>query len=181
MKVAGMQRRIERAAGDAAHELRFVRAVQLHLTLVFIGEADAGLGRAVGDAMNADLPLPTFQLQLDEVGALPAHGTPRVFYVAIGEGRSSVIELQRLVAARLEACGVARESRPFLPHLTIARRRKERSRSQHWTVDRRLAVAATTTVEAVTLFKSEPSRSGSVYTGLTQAHLRVASLPPSLA
>jgi RNA 2',3'-cyclic 3'-phosphodiesterase len=173
-KIAATQRRIADVAGEAAHDLRFLEPGQLHLTLVFIGEADADRARVVVDAMSADLPLPSFQMHLGEVGVLPPHGAPRVLYVAIGEGRSSVAELQRLVAARLEACGVARERRPFLPHLTIARWRKERSRTQRWMVDRRLAVSAASAVEAVTLFRSELSRDGSAYTRLARAQLRGA-------
>src|SRR4029079_9992662 len=67
-KIAATQRGIADVGGEAAHDLRFLEPGQLPLTLVFSGEADADRARVVVDAMSADLPLPSFQMHLGEVG-----------------------------------------------------------------------------------------------------------------
>ena len=124
---------LRRAAAEAARGLglsvrdwRLVGEEGLHVTLRFLGEVDAGRGselRSVwAGALRGAGPVP---LRLGGAGVYPGARRPRVVWAGL-EDRSGEGGLGRL-AARLEeaarAHGFAPESRPFSPHVTLARAR----------------------------------------------------------
>jgi RNA 2',3'-cyclic 3'-phosphodiesterase len=78
------------------------------------------------------------------------------------------------VSARLAACGVEREDRPYHPHITLARVRESaglRSSALFETIA--LEAFGTTRVETITLFQSRTSPTGAVYTPLRRTPLHV--------
>ena len=64
--------------------LRLVRAAQLHLTLVFLGEIDDARVPVIVDAMTADLPMPPFEIEFASCGVFPQHGPARVLWLGVG-------------------------------------------------------------------------------------------------
>jgi len=150
-----------------------VQSHQLHLTLVFIGEVGEPLASAVIDAARADLELEPFELSFGGLGVFPPRGAPRVLWLAIERGAREADALHRQVASRLEAAGVKTEPRPFSPHLTLARWKTARFSDRRLvSAEETSAVDARVTVEAVTLYQSQVSSSGSVYTARARACLR---------
>src|SRR3954452_20741885 len=124
--VAAEQERIRSALAGAAGALKWVKPEHSHLTLVFLGEvADARVAEVV-EAIGSEVALDPFGVTLEGVGAFPPRGAPRVLWIGIGDGESAVVELQREIAARAAALGLAVEDRPFHPHLTLARWRESR-------------------------------------------------------
>jgi 2'-5' RNA ligase len=103
---------------------KWTRPDQLHLTLRFIGEADAkdlarirgALSRVSGDA---------FSLRFREVGRFPPRGSPRILWAGI-EPEDPVRRLHWQVEEALREAGVEKDPRPFSPHLTLARLRDAR-------------------------------------------------------
>ena len=97
---------------------RAVKGHNLHLTLVFLGATTASRQNCY-EAALADLQVPTLTLRLDRLGYFPK---PRVLWL----GSSQVVPaLHALVAdinRRLLTCGFTLESRPFSPHITLARK-----------------------------------------------------------
>jgi 2'-5' RNA ligase len=168
--IAAEQERIATALGAVARSLRFVQAGHMHLTLVFIGEiAEVGAGPIV-ELMSGHIAQAPFQLVFGGVGTFPPGGPPRVLWLGVMQGAQEITELGALVARRLAAGGVALESRPFRPHLTLARwrarRPARRPRLPEWT-DR----VAHLDVGAVTLYQSRLSPAGPSYTALAHARL----------
>ncbi|HOW48477.1 MAG TPA: RNA 2',3'-cyclic phosphodiesterase [Rubrivivax sp.] len=89
---------------------------RLHLTLHFIGEVAAARVPALADALRA--PAPRFELVLDSVA---------VWRGGLAVLRPStlpdeLLALHAALGAALHAAGLPVETRPFRPHVTLARR-----------------------------------------------------------
>lgn len=98
--------------------LRWSAPEQWHITLQFYGEvADATLS-CLGDALRR-VQSPAPEVHIEELGLFPAKG---ILYASVQPG-AGLIELQREVARASETCGLVPESRPFRPHITLARSR----------------------------------------------------------
>lgn len=157
-----------RAAGvqDALRErlvgarVRCVRPAQMHLTLAFLGEVDAeGCGR-IRRALGGSSWPAAFELRIAGLGAFPAHGRPRVLWLGVQEGADDLRRLADEVACALEKAGFPRESRPYHPHLTLAR--VERGSGRHTRVIEHLHPdeAGTSEVREVVLYDSRLGSAG---------------------
>jgi 2'-5' RNA ligase len=104
--------------------VRCVRPDHLHVTLAFIGDVAESRAAAIVEAWAAPLAAAPFEVAFGGVGVFPSRGAPRVLWLGLTSGAEEVGAVQRLVAARLEAIGVAFEHAPFHPHLTLARWRR---------------------------------------------------------
>jgi RNA 2',3'-cyclic 3'-phosphodiesterase len=90
---------------------------RLHLTVAFLGElTPTGLAAA-----RAVPPVPSgpFELVLDAVGVWPES---RVLWLAPSVLPAALAALEGSLWGRLVAKGFRREERPYLPHITLARR-----------------------------------------------------------
>ncbi len=101
---------------------RWVRAGNLHLTLVFLGEVEesslARFADALGSALAGHSP---FRLQLTGSGCFPGSGRARVAWIGLADSRE-VLAVQAAVASAAQAAvGLEPERRPYRPHLTVAR------------------------------------------------------------
>lgn len=118
---------LDAGVGARSAGLRWVPPEQWHITLVFCGEVEervvpelrTRLARAAGRT-------PALSLRLTGAGTFPRQAAKaRVLWVGLdGEVR----ELSRLAercAAAARRCGIAIEDRPFRPHLTLARARRD--------------------------------------------------------
>jgi 2'-5' RNA ligase len=160
----------ERAYGQP----RWVRVDGLHLTLRFLGatpdERQPAIGEALGAAARGVAP---FRVVLSGGGAFPDARRPRVLWIGIGEGETSLADLARRLDEQLGPLGWPPEGRPFAPHLTLARTdgvpgADERARrlaelaegiSLGWLVDR------------VVLYRSIQGRGPARYEALAEAPL----------
>lgn len=118
-------------------------AAQRHLTLRFFDELpEERLGdvRAAAGAAAADLPC--FDLELEGVGCFPPQGPAKVLWVGCGAGREALVALAEALSNALESRGFAGDTRPFSPHLTLARARNRHGSSAVAAAVRGSAVAA---------------------------------------
>jgi 2'-5' RNA ligase len=152
--------------------LRWTTRDQLHITLVFIGEVSEDRAAQLVEIMRAPISQPPFRFELGGVGAFPPRGAPRALWIGVKSGAEQVIQLQSLIAGRLEDVGVEREGRPFSPHLTLARWRESRPSDRPGTSATSPSTIARVDVNTVTLFQSRVSSAGSTYTRLTDCPLR---------
>jgi 2'-5' RNA ligase len=151
---------VQRAIGDAAAALRWTPAVNVHLTLHFLGELDPSRAANVVDRLGDAIDVAPFEATVGSVGTLPPSGTPRIVWAGVTHGVEELQRMHAILGERLREAGVATETRPFLPHLTLARVR-DRERSRARTVRDRLdgfaAPSIPWSVDHVTLFKSDLS------------------------
>ena len=134
---------------------RYVPAVNLHVTLVFLGSLDEERAQCVVQACAA-LRSAALELVLNEVEF------PRRARMAWLVPSVVVPPLQQLVDAldsALVACGHERERRPFSTHVTLARDLRHRPRPQRFE-------PVVWPVRDFCLVQSTPKSAGSVYTVL---------------
>ena len=128
-----LPREVREAAAAHAARLRrdfpevrasWPRPESLHLTLKFLGEVAAprveSLARA-GEAAAADFA--PFALTVEAAGAFPPRGAARVLWLGVSDDAGRLSKLQQRLEDECAAAGFARESKPFRPHLTLARLR----------------------------------------------------------
>jgi 2'-5' RNA ligase len=98
-----------------------------HFTLRFLGELDGGIVREVDRTLGPVVAgFPSFPLTLAGIGAFPDWHRPRVIYAAATSGRGELEALAEAVNEALDALGLRREPRPFVPHVTLRRVRSPR-------------------------------------------------------
>jgi len=119
------------ALGPAASALRWMTPDSVHLTLHFLGDVASDRARLLIDALKPRAAAAPFRISLDRFGAFPPSGPPRTIWLGLGAGTEDVNAVHAELGRRLTALGFASESRPFSPHLTVARvRDQHRSRVQ---------------------------------------------------
>src|SRR5262249_58718867 len=103
-----------------APAFKWVRPENLHLTLKFVGETETGKLRLIREALSIVHSRTALELKFGGLGFFPDKKRPRVFWVGI----DAPLELPQLavaVDAALAGLGFPRETRAFVPHLTLAR------------------------------------------------------------
>lgn len=115
-------RRTLRRVGSALPGVRLVNPDDLHLTLAFLGEIDdATLAAVVTLTQEAARETSPFTLNLGKLGIFGPPYAPRVVWAGVGGDLRRLGALQQRLAESLETLGFPRESRPYAPHLTLAR------------------------------------------------------------
>lgn len=109
----------EHAKSDGA-KVRWSRPEGLHITLKFIGHVDpAKLGSIRAALATVRSPEPV-EMNIRGVGFFPNERQPRVAWCGV-EASSNLAQLATDTGQSLEALGILPESRPYVPHLTLAR------------------------------------------------------------
>ena len=111
--------------------VKWVNPEGVHLTLKFLGnivpELVAKITSAIKDASEG---ISSFHLELSGLGAFPNLKQPRVVWVGVCGELDKLLRLQGNIDSALVPLGLAKEERPFSPHLTLARIRQGASPSQ---------------------------------------------------
>jgi 2'-5' RNA ligase len=99
-------------------EPRWTRPEQMHLTLKFLGDvATESIGELSQLVAASEAPLAAFE----RVATFPDTRRARVLVVELKPSDERLADMARQLDERAAAFGVARERRPFRPHLTLAR------------------------------------------------------------
>lgn len=98
-------------------EGRAVTAANWHITLLFLG-AVAPAQQQVLEREAAAVRVPPFSLQLDRLGGWRRAG---IIWLAPSTAPPALLELHQRLKAIATAAGIAIETRPYRPHLTLAR------------------------------------------------------------
>jgi RNA 2',3'-cyclic 3'-phosphodiesterase len=170
---AGIAEWGRQALADPA--LRLVRCESLHITLAFLGwMPEKEIPRLAEIVAGSGGPAPS--IELGDPVPRPERGRPRLF--ALPADSQGAIALQgelqeKLVAARL----YEPEKRPFWPHLTVARvRREERSSKRPAHVSKLPGALPKDLLQPfdgvrLTLYRSQLQPQGAQYTPLAQVEL----------
>ena len=172
------------AADQAARELRtrldprvraaWVNADKMHLTVRFLGHVDDNHVPAVLEALRPPLPVAPFEVALGSCGVFPRSGPPRVFWIGLMDGVTSLQSMHHELNRRLAPLGFTPEDRPFNAHLTLARVKeapRDAARSIRETVALVRVPAVRCRIIAATVFQSSLSPKGSTYTRLLTVSL----------
>jgi len=118
-ELAGVQDEL-RSTGD----LKLVSEENIHLTVKFLGEADEKKIDGVKAALEK-VKLQEFTVSVNEIGAFPEKGAPKVVWAGVGSGAKELYDLHNAVDDALLPLGFQRDDR-FSSHFTLARVRHMR-------------------------------------------------------
>lgn len=148
---------------------------RMHITLSFLGEVEPARASRLQASLAEPFGLAPFTIGLAGLGTFPRSGPPRVVWAGVEAGGDRLVDLAGRLSKRLVRLGLPVEARDYHPHLTLARVREAAGlRAAALLEGRGHARLGTTPVEAITLFESRLSPSGSVYVPLQQTPLAAA-------
>ena len=158
--------------------VKWVDPAIMHLTLKFLGYVDAGIISKITAALEEACRGPApFRLGIDGLGVFPSQRRVQVVWIGLTGELESLGRLQKSIDAALAPLGFQAESRPFSPHLTLARVREEATPDERQSLGQLISgitpdCTGIFNVNAVHLMKSQLTRSGPIYTRLASIKLR---------
>lgn len=114
---------LDQSAGKLlGKRVKRVVAPNLHITLAFAGSVSAAVHRCL-EAAADDIQVPCFELCIDRVGHWPR---PRILWAGPTHVPGDLWLLAGALRQALEDCGIEAETRPYQPHVTLARKVSKR-------------------------------------------------------
>ena len=167
-----VRRRLGRLLSEPPGGVKPVRPEQMHLTLHFLGDVADGAIAGLATALEA-IEQPGFTIDLAGGGCFPSPRRPNVLWVGVAVSEP-LATLHAALAEVLTEHGFAIETRPFAPHVTLAR--VSRRLPAGW-VEEFLDTAAGFSMSAVpvaafTLYASERTSTGARHTVLSRYPLQ---------
>jgi 2'-5' RNA ligase len=121
-QVAGVMDRVQASVGDGHARIRWVRVDGLHLTLRFLGPTPRarldGLVSTLDRIAGETAPFPVV---ISQAGAFPNPSRPRTLWLGIETGADRLAAFADALEREVTADGEVLGTKPFAPHLTIAR------------------------------------------------------------
>ena len=158
--------------------VKWVNPYSIHLTLKFLGSMAAEKIDEVTTALEtAAQGVPPFHLEVKGLGIFPNLKRVQVAWVGLNGEIDKLSQLQQRLESNLAHLGFAPESRPFTPHLTLARLRDqaspdERQKFGQLIADTSFETACSIKVDAVSLMKSQLTREGAIYSRISLVNLK---------
>lgn len=160
-EAAAVVARLRALPGD----YRWVDPRDMHVTLRFFGETPEEKLPEVEALMRAAAAkAKPFELSFGAVGAFDALEAPRVVWLGVEEGKAPLEELSKAV--------LRDEPRPYSPHLTIGRNRREEFVPEFVAgLKAQPSLALRRPVTKLALYASKPAPFGHTYEILSEADL----------
>lgn len=136
----------------------------LHITTKFIGEWPPERLLELEAALAELLPREPVEIELRNLGWFPNERSPRVLWAGVHAG-PALEQLVRSIDDRLAPLGVAKEVRPFSPHLTLARIKSPvpLNRLRQKVEEMQPAAIGSFKASQFCLFRSDPGSHSSIY------------------
>ena len=152
------------AVASGLSGLKPVPAHQLHLTLAFLGNVAAENESALRDALSAIGPA-EFPLTVHGLGTFGGSRKPMVLWTGVEDPGNALPPLAAAVRDAAQTAGIAIDERPFVPHITLGRRRGgSPAKLRIFLREYREETFGSFTVSGFTLFESVLSPDGPVHT-----------------
>ncbi len=105
--------------------VRWVRSEGIHLTLKFLGEISSSNLGEIRQILEREIEKhPICTLSVGGFGCFPNRRRPRVLWIGITEDQGTLAQVQSSIDERIVPLGFEKEGRPFHPHLTLGRLRR---------------------------------------------------------
>jgi 2'-5' RNA ligase len=173
--LAELQKELKIAAPPGS--VRWTAPDSIHLTLHFLGDVEVAQVDAIaGLLQSCAAAYPPLSLRLAGLGCFPNMRRPRIVWVGVTGETAPLISLQRDLGEKLQVIGYTPEDRPYAPHLTIGRVKKELPGRQLVELGQALAQIevgqlAQLDASGISLMKSDLQPAGPVYSQLAFAPL----------
>ncbi len=168
-----IKKTVIRVTGEIRHsglDARWVKAENIHLTIVFLGHVKTEELDSIGEKVRNVCPeYGPFDIALKGVGCFPNMRRPRVLWLGLDGDIERMSHFRDDLQRALKAFGIKEEKRPFKPHLTLGRFRSTRKMGSRLEELLSKYAALESPVESLNelyLFKSDLKPGGAVYTKL---------------
>lgn len=151
-------------------DVRWVKASNIHLTMVFMGNILIKHLEGISEAVSKACKMyGLFNISLKGMGVFSNRRDPRVLWIGLEGDIERMSYFRGTLQKTLKPFGVKEEKRRFNPHLTLGRFRKGSRSSEH--LDDLLSryqdlTSPVYTLEKLVLFKSNLNPKGAVYSKL---------------
>ena len=171
-------RKLQHVFASHVLDIRWVKPVNMHLTIKFLGDVDPSDIEAVGRLLSDTAANhPIFDLAPRGVGLFPNIRRPSIIWTGIA-GQTDVLgSIHKSVNSGLTDIGFEADKRPYRGHLTLGRIKTHMDQSRLVTalrVNQEFASEAFS-VERLVMFKSERHPNGPVYTKLYEVPLGIST------
>lgn len=158
--------------------VKWVNPYGIHLTLKFLGDiAGNKIDEITGAIEKATEGISPFRLEVKDLGVFPNFKRVRVVWVGVSGEVAQLSQLQQRIESNLAPLGFAPESRPFTPHLTLARVREQASPDEQQNFGQLIASARfemiySFDVDSINLMRSQLTREGAIYSRISSIKLK---------
>lgn len=144
----------------------WTKADSLHITLKFLGDIlPQQYEQFLPKVIDAISQVPKFTLAFTKIRLFPTKRAPRVIAL-LPSPIEQLVALAYKIEEQVVRYGVSAETRPFKPHLTVARIKQRPGKNEFGHLP-----ALAFEVKELTLFRSEITHAGSRYEVLRKLHL----------
>lgn len=152
--------------------LKLVEPHNLHLTLKFLGDVPETILPGLRSALEkATTSVVRFEISIVGAGAFPRWSAPRVLWLGV-EDSGRLADLATAIEKHCVTLGIPPETRPFAPHLTIARVKSGHvKRASTILQSRREERFGVVEIDRVNLKRSTLTSRGPVYEDIAVAQL----------
>ena len=167
----------ERLKSESRAPVKWVNPNNMHLTLKFLGNIDAGvtgkITSALEEAVRGTRP---FHLEIKGLGVFPNPRRVNIVWVGITGEVNQLDQLQKRVESSLTPLGFVPESRPFTPHLTLARLRDQATPDERLNLGQLIAntefdANCNLYINSVHLVRSQLTREGPFYSHISSIEI----------
>jgi 2'-5' RNA ligase len=158
--------------------VKWVNTYSIHLTLKFLGNIAVDKISEITGAMEAAAQgISPFHLEVKDLGVFPNLRRVQVVWVGVSGEVDQLSRLQQGIESNLSPLGFTPESRPFTPHLTLARLREQASPNERQSFGQLIAstrfeAVYDFSVDSINLIKSQLTREGAIYSRISSVKLK---------
>ncbi len=155
-------------------KIKWVNPFLIHLTLKFLGEIKKEkLGAVIEVTQKIAQKFSPFLMEVKGVGAFPSLSSPRVIWLGVDSGSTTLRKLSSELEDRLEKNGFSKENKKWTPHLTLGRVKSlvEPRKLSDLILREKEGVAGVMEVREISVIESRLTPSGPIYTVLEQLSL----------
>jgi len=169
-----LQQQLQDKANIKKGDVKWVTPGNIHLTLKFLGEIK---DEQIVDVCNVVKDVAgrheSFELEVGTVGSFGGKSA-RVVWVGLGEGRDSLLRLQKDLEQQLASSGWPPEQREFAGHLTLCRVKNSQAgvKLAAMTENYKDFMLGTILADSVNVYQSRLTPSGPIYTVLGNYKLK---------
>jgi len=172
--LAELVEKLRAEADISKSDAKWVDPEAMHLTLKFLGETkDQQLADVFGAVEATAAAHGSFELEIASTGSFGGR-TARVLWAGTGRGSEELLALQADLEERLAAAGWPKEQRAYSGHLTLCRIRNPKAGAvlKQAAENHKDFKAGTVAVDRITVYQSQLTPNGPIYTALASYELK---------
>ena len=127
--VLGKFTEVQNLLVDTGADLKLVTPENIHITLRFLGDVSAAKIDSIHESMKK-VDFTAFDCQIRGLGVFPHLGYPRVVWAGISKGADELTKIAGLLETQLGQLGFRADPKGFSPHLTLARVKTGRNKTE---------------------------------------------------